>query len=56
MSGTSLPGSDVFVNPFKEKTILVFDLTKKFVSRLLISDPLFVAAKTRSIANLKLKS
>ena len=29
---------------------------KKFVSRFLISKPLFVAAKTRSIASFKLKS
>ena len=50
MSGASLPGSNVFVNPFKEKTILVFDLTKKFVSRLLISDPCLLLLKPEVLA------
>ena len=52
-----LHGFDVFVKCFIEKATMFSYLAKYFVFyKLLISDPLFFAAKTRSIVNFKLKS
>ena len=50
-----VPMSAVYLDCFIEKTTLFSDLVNICYSRLLTSDLLFVAAKTRSIANFKLK-
>ena len=50
-----MPGFDVFVKPFKEKTALFFDFVKKIVSRFLISKLLLIDANTGSITSSRIK-